>query len=59
MTAMLAMNQPMPFVESEPKEDLSYLRKKCKSCKQFSKHGCPIKAYRRPLDQACENYTNK
>ena len=61
MYAMMAMAEPMPFVERERviKKDTSYLRKKCKSCKQFKGTFCFSKPYRRQQDVACEEYKHR
>jgi hypothetical protein len=61
MTAMMVMSPPMPYMESEriAKKDISHLRKKCKSCKQFKGKYCLIKPYRSPMDQACDKYEHK
>lgn len=62
MYAMMAMGQSMSIEskrELEPKKDMSHLRKKCKSCKQFKGTFCMIKPYRRQQDIACEEYKHK
>ena len=61
MTAMMVMAQPMPSVgiERVSKKDTSYLRKKCKSCKQYKGTFCLIKPYVRQQDTACEKYVKR
>lgn len=61
MTAMMAMSNPIPFVEHKKviKKDTSHLRKKCKSCKQFRGTYCSIKSYIKPQNVACEKYEPK
>lgn len=56
MTSMLALTHPMPQTR-RAKKDVSYLRKKCKSCKLFPCNDNRQKWRSKPLLQACEKYT--
>lgn len=59
MAAMMAISQPiLPFPKKEIviREDTSYLRKKCKSCKLFPCYDDRHKWRPKPLAQACKKY---
>lgn len=61
MTAMMAMGQPIPSVESViiSKKDTSHLRKKCKSCKSFPCSDSRHKRRLNPKAQACEKHQHR